>query len=215
MSNPFDKVLPGHNIRRTDNAILQNAMIDAAQFVKSKQFDGGAIRGNSDIDLTRVLVKNTTGVAWDRFAPVEIGAVFVTPTAEDELFGFDATASASGSKTIAVTLEAIPPGEIGEAAITGCVACQIDITDAGHTSAKGDDGTKLMSAASGGVASIVWKPSGTGVKWCVVLIGGGGGSAISGGTCGPIVTAISCSGGVLTVTTKTLSISTAGVPSLS
>jgi hypothetical protein len=63
----------------------------------------------------------------------------------------------------------IRSAEIGYGVIPEAYWAKVDVTDDTHTRAIAAAGTLLSSAASGGIP-IIWKPSGTGEKWCVVSI---------------------------------------------
>jgi hypothetical protein len=71
-----------------------------------------------------------------------------------------------------VTLNGIPKDGIGQALVAGTTAVQIDMQDEKHWCADvaDEDPTMLQSCAYGG-AQILYKPAGTGAKWCVVQIG--------------------------------------------
>lgn len=70
-----------------------------------------------------------------------------------------------------------PTGQMRPAVVQGATWCKVNVTDAGHgyaVAASGDTAKAVSDAATG--ARILWKESGTGTKWAVVLIGGGGSS---------------------------------------
>lgn len=71
-----------------------------------------------------------------------------------------------------ITLEPIAENGTGRAVIVGVTWARVDITDANHNQATIDDAdsTQLTSVSSNGV-QIIWKPSGTGAKWCIVNLG--------------------------------------------
>lgn len=68
----------------------------------------------------------------------------------------------------------IADGAAAPAALIGLSWCKVDVASESDTHATTIDGdnTKLQSGSSG--VSIVWKESGTGEKWALVLLGGGG-----------------------------------------
>lgn len=80
-------------------------------------------------------------------------------------------APAAGGQVV-VTVEPIRGGKIGRAVLTGHVAVTLAVSDTGHTRAVpiANDTTKLASAALGGYP-VVWKETGTGDVWAVVLLG--------------------------------------------
>lgn len=124
---------------------------------------------------------------WDADDPVEPGnCVKLGIIADDPTyFGYvpfsgltlhaDKYDAAETPEKYAITLEPIEGGGsgVGFGFMPNATWAKVDITDAGHTKATIDAaGTLLASSATAGQL-IVWKPSGTGEKWCVVQIGGG------------------------------------------
>lgn len=74
---------------------------------------------------------------------------------------------------IAILLKSAKKKEIVEARISGVVAARVNILDEDHTFAEISDGTTqyLQSAASGSI-QILSRETGTGVRLCLVLLGG-------------------------------------------
>jgi len=72
----------------------------------------------------------------------------------------------------AVLLEPIPAGSLGLATVAGLCHVQVDVSDEGQVWAdvKDADAASLESGETG-TARILWKESGTGVVWAVVLLG--------------------------------------------
>jgi hypothetical protein len=89
--------------------------------------------------------------------------------------------ASDGDKPFAILLEpigavardgedAIIERSVGFGFIVEAAWAQVNLTDAGHTRAlRPTSGTLFQSAASGGLP-IVYRPSGTGTKWCVVSL---------------------------------------------
>lgn len=128
-------------------------------------------------------VKNNSGSNAPRFGILGLETPIITPTANlDEfkqrlqMLGTTPTTAAHTGK-FCILYEPLAPGAIGWAFVSGAAICQIDVTVDTHTNADVKDGdrTKLASAATG-LASILWKESGTGTKWALVRLGAGGGS---------------------------------------
>lgn len=81
---------------------------------------------------------------------------------------------------------------IRSAVIQGATWCKVDVESEDHTHATSEDGNNATLVSGGAGARILWKQSGTGEKWAVILIGGGGSSmnvihglatgSVSGGT---------------------------------
>jgi hypothetical protein len=68
-------------------------------------------------------------------------------------------------------LESIPDGKYGDCQISGVCMADIDVVDADNTHARVVPGSTQLKGDFGGWARIVYKPSGTGVKSCAVLLG--------------------------------------------
>ena len=88
-----------------------------------------------------------------------------------------------------------------KAVIQGVIPVDVNITDAGHNYATptASDATKLTSATSG-PARIIYKPSGTGTKRCVVLLDGLDTSASGALQTVEVVTDVQCVDGEIVVT---------------
>jgi hypothetical protein len=131
-----------------------------------------------------VLIRNNSGVTVPQVGVLGISGVAIDPSG-GTLFGADAASArarsfaerpvlvgnipsiASHGNAFAVTLEPIGIGKIGRAAIGGCFACLVYVTDPTHGFATVKDGdvTQLQSARCG-VLQLVWKQSGFGeCKW--------------------------------------------------
>ena len=78
-----------------------------------------------------------------------------------------------------ITLGPIGDGERGQAVIMGLTWCRVDLQAESDTTAGVKDGEAEMLEGGKPGPTIVWKPSGTGEKWCLVLLGGGGGGGSS------------------------------------
>lgn len=87
--------------------------------------------------------------------------------------------SAAYENKFGVMLSPCAAGGIGKAMILGAAWAKIDVNNAAHEFAtiKAGTQTSLKSAASPGYP-IVWKESGTGLRLCLVLVGGAGGAGL-------------------------------------
>jgi hypothetical protein len=159
-------------------AAAWNACLDAAEAHRNgatPPLAGGPMEfRQADI----VLVKNASGSNVSRFGILGISGVVITPDASLSAFqnknaftGVTPTTADHKGKFV-ICLDAIKNGQIGRAWVSGVSAVQIDITDASHEfcDVKDGDRTKLASSGSGS-ARILYKPSGTGAKWCGVRFG--------------------------------------------
>ena len=166
-------------------AEMYNQLLDMLRWFKGQQLPGG---GASPDGVGRVLVKNTTGSAVGRGTVLKVNGSLLTATADVDAWRERPALTGTtpdGSGTHCVTLEGIPAGEVGAAAISGHAQVVVNVTDATHAyaAATSGDATKLTSGTSGEF-TIVQKPGGTGDKYCTVRFGGvaaasGGGASIT------------------------------------
>lgn len=168
---------------------------------------GGGGSSGGEEDAGKVLVKNETGTMRSKYDVVELLEPVVTPaedlvdfkegrpffiavkpTGESEpakansIYGvlLQDLEDSSGVGTGTGTSEG--GDDVGLAVVSGVVQVQIDVTDAAHKTAEVLAGSYNLKSSASGSAKIVWKPSGTGVKWCIVRLpeggtGGGGENA--------------------------------------
>jgi len=66
---------------------------------------------------------------------------------------------------------------VGWGYIPNACWAQVNVTDEDHEQAALADGETLLQSAESGRVPIVWKPTGTGTKWCVVALSPGGGTS--------------------------------------
>lgn len=185
------------------SAKAYNAMLDAAQAYAREQDVFGASGSKSGRPPHVLRVKNTTGLPALRFSFLGIGSPIIEASTaapgsgEDEYdvqTNFFANCNAFSvvtpvfddhEKRWCILLESIPDGEFGAAAVLGVYPCQVDVqaesdTEAQLVNAQTDN---LESCESGGTADILWKESGTGLKWALVYVrpfgATGGGGAVS------------------------------------
>lgn len=80
-------------------------------------------------------------------------------------------------------------GAARTACLLGLTWCKVDVADEDHTHATSieDDNTKLASGTAGAV--ILWKESGEGEKWALILLGGSSGSKLQWGESTGTITA--------------------------
>lgn len=150
-----------------------NQILDMLRWYKAQQLPAGGAQPQAG---GRVLVKNTTGSAVARGSVLKVNGSLLTATANVDAWRERPALTGTtpdGSGTHCVTLEGIPAGEVGAAAISGHAQVVVNVTDATHAyaGATSGDATKLTSGTSGEF-TIVQKPSGTGDKYCTVRFGG-------------------------------------------
>lgn len=80
-------------------------------------------------------------------------------------------AFANAFDRIAIALEPIPVGKFGRFAIAGCCIANVDVTNAGKVACLPQSTGGALVVSGIGSVKILHRPSGTGVKKCLVLIG--------------------------------------------
>jgi hypothetical protein len=180
----FSTRRPGDKLRISAREI--NGWNDAAKANIADQLSRSAAapRPTGD-DRVTLLVKNTTGGDLNQFSVVGITGILFSPS--DNLNGFkngpvliaDTPASPDHDSKFAILLAPATDGSLALAKLSGPCVVQVNVNDADDAFAKVLDGdaTQLDSDPSTGVP-ILYKESGTGTKWAVVLLGGGGGQHI-------------------------------------
>lgn len=147
-----------------------NDAVDAGQWFAQQQALG---RGGSPLSVPVnpcvVRVRNDSGGDLTAGSVVEIGAA--TVTVQRQYLWFSAAARSGNDPFCGVLLESIPDGKYGDCQISGVCMADIDVVDADNTHARVVPGSTQLKGDFGGWARIVYKPSGTGVKSCVVLLG--------------------------------------------
>ncbi|MBA7520882.1 hypothetical protein ES705_12981 [subsurface metagenome] len=152
-----------------------NTFIDAAQAHRARH-DTGADWLRLNRQLTIVPVKNNSGADRDRFAALALAAPIITPTDNEVEFQnrvtFCGNTPVDGDEgKFAVLLEPAPAGEIVLAAVAGVTVAWVNVNDADDTHADVQAGSHILQSATMGSALILWKESGTGVKWAIVHLG--------------------------------------------
>ena len=175
MSENLTKVRSGDPLRIP--AATFNAFIDAAVAERQRRHDQTA---NSLAALLRpilVPVRNDSGSDVERFGVLGIDAVIVT--ADDNLKAFQNQVTLTGtlpdpdvhSRRFVVTHDPIAAGKMGTAYVVGVCPGKVDVVAEDHVFADvaADQLQYLASRADGG-ADILWKQSGTGVKWAIIRL---------------------------------------------
>ncbi len=136
-----------------------------------------------------VYIKNSSPADVGRFGVLGVSGIVFTPA--DNLAQFQrrpiltgtTPATANHSGKFVITLEPIAKDAVGRALIWGVIQVQVNMasTSDGFADVKNTDATQLQSSgtASGGGAQMMYVESGTGTKWAVVRLGGGGGGSLS------------------------------------
>lgn len=166
-----------------------NAFVDAALDLRQRQLAQGRVTKASQWENGPVLVRNDSGSDVGRFYVLGLNGPIFTPTADLDGFknhrawvGGSPDETAHADCKFVITQVPIAAGKLGLACIGGATPVQVEVTNETHAFADVVTGTtaNLASSASGG-AQILWKESGTGLKWALVRLGGGGGGGAATG----------------------------------
>lgn len=177
------KVTPGQKLRVPVDT--WNTLIDAAQDYQRRTLRRGAELGRDVRSTGIVLVKNASGQDCFRYdiLGVDDQAVVVDPDENEQEFLQRIVLSAVKPKdkhkdSFCVLQEPAKDGTFCRAMLIGVTQAWVDIKAATDTHAepKVDTIGNLVSGTSG-IARILWKQSGTGVKLAILRLGGGGGAS--------------------------------------
>jgi len=114
-------------------------------------------------------VKNTTGSTLSAGAVLELTTSVATPTRYAIVL--NGIARAGVDPPCAVLLADAANNEIVDATTSGVCVANVDIIDADNTHARVVPGDTQLKGDFGGWARIIYKPTGTGVKSCVLHVG--------------------------------------------
>lgn len=158
-----------------------NSFIDAANHYKNTQMSLGseALRGNAKTGI--VLVSNDSGGLLEQFSPVILDDLIIQPDNEEKeqefksrvpvFFGKKVSAD-NKDKPFAILQVPLESAKLGKALLQGITPVKVNIGNESHKYAK-LSAAGLVSTSSG-VGRILWKESGTGEKWALLQLGGGG-----------------------------------------
>jgi hypothetical protein len=147
-----------------------NDAMEAGQWFKQSRQLGAASPGLVlPVNPCTVKIRNDVGSDLAAGSVVELSSSLLTTLDRQHLWlaGVQRTAN---DPTCAILLEDIPDGSIGVAQVTGVCLASVDVNDEDNTHARFAAGSNTLEGDFGGWARILWKPSGTGVKQCVVQI---------------------------------------------
>jgi hypothetical protein len=181
MVGSLKKVKPGDPL--VIPASTFNTFVDVAGDFLRRQHQQGQTGTPAGRQSGIVLVKNTSGADRNRFDILGVDGVVIAPA--DNLDGFKnqvalvgVTPASSHAGRFVILQEPIVAGEVGLAVAAGVCPVKVNVAAESDTLAEavtGDAG-KLASGATGS-AIILWKETGTGVKWAVVRLGSPAGGA--------------------------------------
>jgi hypothetical protein len=182
MGDPLKKVQPGQRLHIPAEAY--NAFVDAALREKSRRHDSDQQSIASQLQPGLITVRNQTGLQQNRFSILQLTTPIVDPVNNLQQFKNAVTfygivpAEPLEKKTVAILIEPLDINAIGRAAIITPTPVQIDVVDAEDQFAEPVDATTAnLQSGSTGRFRIIWKESGTGLKWAVVMLSGGPGGA--------------------------------------
>jgi len=158
----------------TYNAFVDSAVDHKARQQSSSQADRQAFR-QSGI----VLVKNASGADRQRFDVLGVDAPVITPTDNEDAFKNKVVLSGSTpaegdhSGRFGILLEPLADGKVGMACASGVCAAHVDVQHEDHQFADIKDGdVSSLQTRESGAATILWKETGTGLKWVIVHLAG-------------------------------------------
>lgn len=176
-------LMPGEQLAGLP-AEAHNAFFDTYKRVMQQGGPANGTGQSSSVRVLNCLVRNDSGAAIVADFPIlQLEDVLVDYDDNNQVIyrgaGFSGTTPASDTDIgrIAVVQGPIADDVVRSAVLLGPTWCQVYVSDAAHTFAKPQaSNTELASDAAAG-APIIWKQSGTGTKWAIILLGGGGGGS--------------------------------------
>jgi hypothetical protein len=176
------KVTPGQKLRIS--ADTWNTVVDAARDYQRRSLRQGAAQTADSRSTGIVQVKNASGQDCYQFEVLglDAGTAVIDPADNEQEFRqrivlAGVTPAAAHADAFGILQEPVKSGKIGRAMLVGVTQCWVDIKAEADTHAEPAAGTvaSLVSASSG-IARILWKQAGTGLKLAIVRLGGGGGA---------------------------------------
>lgn len=172
------RVSPGQPFRPSASAHNRTAIAVERVELWSRTTPPGSLPGFSPPIVFDV--KNDSGTDIPLYGVVEPSGTVFTPS--DNLVSFQngpavvaavPTAACRGRFGVAIT--PIEDGRVGQVVFSGCVVCQVEITDpnVNEVAEIVGDVTKLRTAAHGTARIIAREPGTSGTKWALVQLGVG------------------------------------------
>lgn len=188
MTDAYAKVRPGEPIQIAAKA--WNNVLD--QVTLRPRFDGNGSAAPA-INF-QVRCRNATTGDVPRWGVLQITGILETPTGATGASGpqtpgtmsflsypgvVGVTPTTDTGARFVVATEPIKAGKVGMAAIDGVVQVKLDVAASGDGFAAAKAGSvQQLRTGSSGDAVVLWKESGTGVKWGLVRIGAGAGGGV-------------------------------------
>jgi hypothetical protein len=133
----------------------------------------GKQSGRNELPFGVIKIKNASGAARRKGEILQVGS-YIPSDLSRHLVWHSAMLHDGTDAPFGVLLEAIPDGDTGPAQILGICPALVTFGNADMTFARPDpDGTDVLMADVLGPVRILHKPSGTGEKECLVLLGDG------------------------------------------
>jgi hypothetical protein len=138
--------------------------------ILAKNMTGDALKEYSIVGVDKPAFDEPDAVADDRAVDVIFRGVVVEVV--------EATEGEHADKW-AVLLEPLADGQVGRAFLPGCTWARVDIKSDGDEKCGIADTVKDNLVSGTGSTPIIWAPDGTGIKWCIVRLGAGGGANVT------------------------------------
>ena len=170
------KVQPGQPFK--PSASTWNTMIDSAQAHQNNRhniIDKGTTRLPNNI----ITVVNDSGYDLPVFAPVVTVSTATDPQTNQRQFFHDRNNPvftvcpvdlAETAGTFMILTEPVKSGRIGKAMLYGIMSVKAYIIDENHPCISGEYGTDTLITCYDGPMKILYKESGTGIKWATVSL---------------------------------------------
>ncbi len=175
------KVTAGQPMRIAAEA--WNTLVDTATDYQARVNFKGSVLSADRNDFGIALVKNTTAADCRQYGILGIDpdTVILDPDTSEREFRqrvvlAGVTPADEHKDCFCILTEPIKAGKLGRAMLVGVTQCWVDMKNESDTCAapESDNADNLVSTSSG-IARILWKQAGTGVKVAIVRLGGGGG----------------------------------------
>lgn len=151
-------------------AVLWNNMVDAGRAFADSRLSGGTPARNRPRPTDILKLKNSSGADRAKGEILKIDGTILTDQ-DGESIWLDGKAPTDECR-FGILKEPSVSGEINEAQVSGVCLAKVDIIDADHTFAYAADGDYVLQSGESGPVEILYAPSGTGEKECVVRFGG-------------------------------------------
>ena len=168
----MDRKQPGQRFSFT--ARLYNDLVEIVSQWRQGKFGNRRDNGQRSPVLR---IRNDSGGDLDRFAILGIdGVVFAESDNSNEFKGNPTLKGttpviATHAGKFAVLIEPCKNGKFARCMVSGHAVVQVDMIDADDNWCDVKASNTELSSYGAGSAQIIHKPSGTGVKWCVVQLG--------------------------------------------